>query len=609
MLAPFIPPQHSSARQAVYIRVLATTDLHGHLLPYDYIKDRPTQGGGLAGLARLIAEARAQAASAGVPVVLLDNGDTFQGTPLASYLADRNVTPDHPIVAALNHLAYDAIGLGNHDLDHGLPYLKALARALNMPILNSNLHGNDIAPLRQSLLVPLDIGPEAPAPLTLGVLSLLPEQSAAWQSQHLSAQTTLEPPSAAVSTYAADLRKAGADLVIVLAHLGVGHADHPTPAGQAAHAVASTGQIDALVLGHTHRRLPSGEYAGRNGVDLQQSTLGGIPTVMAGHTGSDLGVIDLALGHDADRGWYVAGHRCTLRPNGANVIPDPTISEISAPTHKAVRAALSAPVATLPHDMHSYFSLVAPAPTQRLVARAQELLVTRALAGTTLAELPVLSAAAAFGAGGRDGPENYIFVPKGAVLKRHIAGLNIFANQTIGIRITGSELKAWLEHAALIFNTLQLGGGPQLLADPNIPAFQFDTIYGLETQIDPTAKPYNRIRQLHYDGRPVVPEQQFILATNQFRSAGGGGYPAIPPDRVVVRSPSSLEEAIIATLQTSSPQTYDSPPPWQFAPLGGIEAIFMSHSDALNYLADISHLSPRLSGTTPEGFIRLSVHL
>ena len=69
--------------RSVHIKLLATTDLYGHLLPHDCIKDQPTQGGGLAGLARLIFEARSQAKAKQMPVVLLDNGDTFQGTPLA----------------------------------------------------------------------------------------------------------------------------------------------------------------------------------------------------------------------------------------------------------------------------------------------------------------------------------------------------------------------------------------------------------------------------------------------------------------------------------------------------------------------------------------------
>ena len=184
------PPNSNEMRHRTQIRLLATTDLHGHLLPHDYIKDQPTQGGGLAGLARLIGEARVQATEAQIPVVLFDNGDTFQGTPLATALAECPVGPDHPIVAALNYLEYDAVGLGNHDLDHGLAYLKAVAAELNMPMLNSNFRNIDISPLNYSMLLPVEPSDPSEPSLTLGVLSVLPVQSAAWQRHNLGPSTT-----------------------------------------------------------------------------------------------------------------------------------------------------------------------------------------------------------------------------------------------------------------------------------------------------------------------------------------------------------------------------------------------------------------------------------
>ncbi|MEH6645143.1 5'-nucleotidase C-terminal domain-containing protein [Sulfitobacter sp.] len=590
---------------------MATTDLHGHILPYDYIKDRPTQGGGLAGLATLMAEARAQAEAEGVPVVLLDNGDTFQGTPLASYLAEETVQPDHPIVSALNYLNYDAVGLGNHDLDHGLPYLKAVARALKMPMLNSNLRGNDIHPMQQSLLLPVDIGPNAPAPLTIGVLSVLPEQSVAWHSHHLSPQTTLNPPCATIRTAANDLRQAGADLIVVLAHLGVGQLDSPHPAVRAAHAIVPEGQIDAMILGHTHRRFPSLDYDGREGVDLRRSTVGDVPTVMPGHAGSDLGMIDLDLGYDAVQGWHVVGYRSVLVSNSGTDSPthSAAIETLAATKHIEVRAALGAPVGSTNKNLHSYFSLVAPASTQLLLARAQLGLVSGALAGTLYEGVPVLSAVAAHSAGGRDGPDNFMFIPKGTVLKRHIAGMNLFANQTVAIRITGAELKDWLEHSALLFNALQANQPGQTLVNPDIPAFQFDTIFGLHVQIDPTAPHYARITEMNFENAPVHPEQEFILATNQFRVAGGGGYPLRDPERIVARSEASLQDAIINILRNSGPLPYAGPPPWRFEPLGGIEAVFHTHPDALNSLEEIAHLIPRFIEQTPQGFVALSVTL
>ncbi|WP_299413153.1 5'-nucleotidase C-terminal domain-containing protein [uncultured Sulfitobacter sp.] len=596
-------------RNIARLRILATTDLHGHLLPHDYITDRPTQGGGLAGLARLINEARAQAQADDTPTLLFDNGDTFQGTPLASHLAQQEVDRNHPIIAALNLLKYDALGLGNHDLDHGLTYLKSVASALDMPILNSNLRDVDLRPLRDSLLIQVPVGTDALAPLTVGVLSVLPMQSAAWNSDHLGAQASIQIPAECIADRADSLRAAGADLVVTLAHMGVGHQDRSDSDGQAAQALATGGHIDALILGHTHRHLPAPDYAEREGVDIHNSTLSGVPAVMAGHAGSNLAVMDLDLKYDLSRGWQVVGHNCALRPNGANVIPDPAISALAAPQHAAVRGGLRAPVATATQDMHSYFSLAAPARTQYLTARAHYLIAQKSLTGRPEAAQPLLAAAAAHGAGGRDGLGNYLCIPEGPVLRRHIAGLVPFANRVVVVSMSAIELHQWLEHGALVFNKLAPDTPHQMLVNEEIPAFQFDTIYGLEYTINPAAPPLKRISDMTYQGAPLDPDQVFNLATTRFRIAGGGGYTPIPDARIVTTSRMSLHEAMLEVLATPEADPWKGQIPWRFQSLENTSAILLTHPDALDCLAGIAHLRPRLLGSTPDGFIKLSITL
>ncbi len=588
---------------------MATTDLHGHLLPHDYIKDQPTQGGGLAGLASLIADARAEAAAAQSGTLLLDNGDTFQGTPLATHLAKHPVTPDHPIISSLNYLEYDALGVGNHDLDHGLPYLQAVAGHLKMPLLSSNLTGITLGAIRHSALLPIALPAGVPAPLTIGILSILPEQTAVWHGHHLGATTGQEDPAKAVTTTAAQLRAAGADLVIVLAHMGVGSPEDGPRQDRAGLALTASGPIDALILGHTHRRLPSADFARRAGVDLNQSTVAGVPTVMAGHNGSDLAVMDLNLEYRDGDGWKITGHHCALRRNGPGTPQDPNILARVSETHRSVTSQLATPVAETTERLHSYFSLVAPAPTQRLAARTLHRLVRDALQGTAHADVPVLAAVAAYSTGGREGPGNYINIPQGAVMQRHIAGLTPYADQTLGIHVTGAELMAWLEHAAVLFNTLEAEQNDQPLINSDIPGFQFDTIFGVNYVIDPSGQPYQRIKSLTWQDQPVREDHVFILATNQFRVAGGGGYRPSPPDRVIVRATAPLEPAMIATLTRSDPDPWPAAAPWRFASLGGIQALINSEPGAAECLDDIAHLDPQPQGTTAEGFTSLRITL
>lgn len=97
------------------LRILATSDLHMQMTCFDYVNDRPNTGGSLAKLATLIKKARREADEAGAACLLLDNGDTFQGTPMADLLARDEIHGPHPMVQAMNALHYDAGGLGNHD--------------------------------------------------------------------------------------------------------------------------------------------------------------------------------------------------------------------------------------------------------------------------------------------------------------------------------------------------------------------------------------------------------------------------------------------------------------------------------------------------------------
>jgi len=591
------------------LRILATTDLHMHLRGYNYVTDRSKPGQGLAGLATLINHARAEAKAFNRTCILVDNGDTWQGTPTADLLAQRAVTQEHPLITSLNAMQFDVIGLGNHDLDYGLSYTRQIAQRLEMPVLSSNLHGDLQAEIAPAALLDLAL-PDAeggpPRRVTLGVLSVVPASTAIWNDSQLNGQADVEDPIACLRKAVPALRSLGADLVLVLAHMGFEGVQTNCPGSdKGALALANIPGVDAIIGGHTHRRFPGPDHAGTANIDVQNGTIGPIPAAMPGHAGSDLAVLDLDLACDAHGRWRVRAHQSTLRPHLPKTRPDPRIVALSARAHQATVDYLGEEIGKTDHVLHSYFSFVQPTGTAALVARAKARVVRAGLIGTVDAELPLLAAVSAHDAGGRSGPDNYLHIPKGRVLRRHLAGLCPYPNQICALRVTGAELHCWLEHSALIY----AAPDTEMLLNPDVPGFNFDTIYGLNYMIDPSLPTGTRIRDLTYAGDQVREDQMFILATNQFRVAGGGGLPRLSFDRIVLRSPVNQQDALIRALAASDKWIWEDEQPWRLARTVRRKAVVETSPEALCYLDEIHQFAPEVLEQTDAGFIRLALML
>lgn len=602
------PPAKAAAPAEARLRILATTDLHMQIVGHDYVRDRSVGHHGLAGIATLIRTARQEATAKNAACVLLDNGDLLHGSAMGNQLAQMPVTPAHPLVACLNYLGYDALGLGNHDLDHGLPYLRAVAGALDMPLISSNLHLTEPGPLRRWSIVscPLPaVNGQPMAPLQIGLLSVLPSKTAIWNRDVLEDGARVTCPLESLRSAAPLLRAGGADLVVLLAHMGIAH-EGETLTEDDVCAMAEVDGIDAVITGHTHRRFPGLDHPARSGVDTQAGTLSQRPAAMPGFGGSDLAVLDLALERDPRGHWTVARHESRLRRNTAHTLADPVVLSAARESHMKVRRHLEEVVGHTKTALHNFFSLAAPTAIDALSARAQATVIREGVRGTPESKLPILSATAAHTAGGLGGPGHFLHIPPGPVQRRHIAGLIPYRNEVWALRVSGADLRRWLETAAEVFAPLGAAIGP--LVDPSRPPFHFDTIHGVTYNIDPRRPRGDRITALTWQEAPVQPKQVFLLATNQFRAAGGGGFDCAPKTAVALRSPLPLAEALIAAITDPCEHLWSDAPPWRFD-ASGASAILQTTPEALPYLEDIAHLSPAPCGMTASGFANIRLHL
>jgi 2',3'-cyclic-nucleotide 2'-phosphodiesterase / 3'-nucleotidase len=620
----------SAGAGLVHLRLIETTDLHLHLMPWDYYADRPQAGIGLAGAAAAIARARAE-----VPNTLLfDNGDFLQGTPLGDWLAqERGLAKAqiHPAIAAMNALGYDAITLGNHEFNYGLDFLLRSLEGLACPVVSANLAlALGSSPQRDRHLVPpwtiLDrqvIDDQGRShPIRIGVIGFAPPQIAIWDHHllhnRLHTRDILESARALVP----ELRAAGADVVLALAHTGIGAPRHSDGMENAAVPLARLAGIDALMTGHNHLLFPSPLFDGLPDIDARAGTIAGKPAVMGGCFGAQIGLIDLALRREGGA-WQVLGARSQVRPVAPPNAPteaeaEAAVSAVVAGAHSGALAAVRRPIGRMQAPLHSYFAHLGRTEALALVAQAQAAHARAALAGTEHAGLPVLAAAAPFKAGGRMGPEGYTDVPAGPVALRHVADLYAFPNAAAAVRLTGAEVIEWLERAAAAWNRIAPGSTETPLRNPAVPGYHFEVIEPLDVLydltrparydeagrlVDPEA---HRVVRVLLDGAPLDPAAEFVMATNSYRLGGAGNY--LGPEARVVMNP---REAVRDVLRAHLAAGHPTAPRGRlgFVPIPGTTALYETGPGGLAHLGEIAGFRPETRGSTRSGFVRLRVDM
>jgi 2',3'-cyclic-nucleotide 2'-phosphodiesterase/3'-nucleotidase len=640
LLNPHPFSTRATARQA-HLRIMETTDLHMHVFPYNYYTDRPDDSVGLARTATHIAHIRAEAEN----TLLIDNGDFLQGNPMGDYIAyERGMKEGdlHPIIQAMNTLGFDASTLGNHEFNYGLSFLMKSLAGANFPIISANVITRMAAhPTGDKTLVPPYVilnrqvtdGAGATHPIRIGLIGFVPPQIMNWDRRHLEGSVQTRDIIETARAYIPQMKEQGADIILALSHSGIGAARHREGMENASVPLAELDGIDALLTGHSHLVFPSPDFSGHAAVDAALGTIHGKPAVMGGFWGSDLGLIDLLLENEGGS-WRVITHEVATRKI-ARRNPDQTLAPLvdSQPTvlaavqaeHDATLAYVRRPVGRTTAPLHSYFALVADDPSVQIVADAQRHYIADMLQGTEHAALPILSATAPFKAGGRAGPDNYTDVPVGNVAIKHVADLYLYPNTIRAVKITGAQLRLWLERAAGIYNQITPGTQDQPLLNPAFPSYHFDMIDGVRYQIDltqpsrfdPKGRDLNpdacRIINLTYLGQPVRDDMEFIVATNSYRAGGGGDFPGAEGDTIIFEGPDTNRDILIRYIMEQGEISPVARGNWTFAPLPGTSVIFDTGPGAAKYADQITttRITPKGlgAGQSVGGFARFRIIL
>lgn len=627
----------SNGQRTVHLRIVETTDLHLHLLPYDYYADRPTKGIGLVNAARLIETARREAPNC----LLFDNGDFLQGTPMGDVVAhERGLKKGdtHPVIAAMNTLKFDAITLGNHEFNYGLDFLTTTLDGAEFPVVSSNLATRLGAAPRQdqTLVKPYvlldrivrdDKGETHK--IKVGVIGFAPPQIIDWDAHALKGHLFSRDIVKAARAWVPEMLEAGADLIVALAHTGIGAARHSSGMENAGVPLARVAGIDALLTGHSHLVFPSPVFDHLPDVDIKAGTIAGKPAVMSGCWGSHIGVIDLLLTRDAGK-WTVLGTRSETRSVSQSEGEDhhehaerqaDTVARAVATAHAETLEAIRRPVGQTDCALHSYFTHLGVNASLRIVAHAQADYVRRQLATTNAANLPILSAVAPFKAGGRGGPEGYTDVPAGPLALRHISDLYAFPNAIAALKIRGAEVIEWLERSAAAFNRIRPGSTGTPLRNSDVPGYNFEVIEPLHVVYD-LSQPArydaqgelidaeaHRVVSVEFDGEPLDPNAYFILCTNTYRAGGAGRFAGADVANTIMSDAKVMRDILhqfVARKQRICAKTGGS---LRFKALPETSVLYETGPAAREYLGEIAPFSPELRGLTRAGFLRLKLDM
>lgn len=305
-----------SSEATIHLRILETTDLHAHLVNYDYYQSKVDHRVGLIKTATLIHQARKEVSNS----LLFDDGDHLKGNPLGEFLARiRGIHKGkiHPVYKAFNYLHYDAITIGNHEFNYGLAFIHSALRGLNIPVVNANVYSvkKNKPYFKPYIILKRNMVDEVgnQHELKIGVIGFMPTQIMKWDKANLEGKLFARPIVEAAKEFVPIMKEEGADIIIALAHTGISSESYSPDTENAVYYLTLLPGIDAILAGHSHSVFPGPVYAHLPNTHVESGLINGKPVVMAGAFGSRLGIIDLDIRKIAGK-WKVIKGISATRP-------------------------------------------------------------------------------------------------------------------------------------------------------------------------------------------------------------------------------------------------------------------------------------------------------
>ncbi len=499
------------AAQSVDIVIASTTDVHGRVRGWDYYADTAETTRGLARAATIVDSARK--ANPG-RVILVDAGDFLQGNPFTYVAARVDTTVPSAVVAAMNAMHYDAVAVGNHEFNYGIPTLRRETSTATFALLAANATGGKSSlPWRAWTMIER-------AGVKIAVIGATTPGSMMWDAANLhTANITIGAIAPAVAKAVAEARASGAAAVVVVAHAGISGASAndtvfvaslggENPMAKVAHEVPG---IDVVVFGHTHR-------------EVADTMISGVLFTQPRNWAGSVSLAHVRL-ERADGTWRTTGKRASIVRTAGHA-EDAAVVAVSERGHESARKFASTVIGTTDVAWNSDSARVIDTPIMDFMAETM-----RRASGADLASVSTFS--------------TDVRIPAGPITVAKIAQLYPYENTLRAVRLTGEALRAFLERSAMYFRVTGDGANARVSPDPSIPGYNYEIVTGVDYQIDLSKQPGARITGLTYKGKPVRDDDSFTIALSNYRAEGSGGYAMVRGAPVVYDRQEDIRQLLI----------------------------------------------------------------
>lgn len=466
----------AATSDVIDLQLLATSDLHGRFVPYDYAINAEDTSGSLAQVATVVKNLRSQNPN----TILVDCGDTIQDNS-----ADLFFKEDvHPMIAGMNELGYDTVTLGNHEFNYGVDVLKKVMKASKAKVLGGNVYNPDTSELAEKYTIIEKNG------VKVAIIGMVTPNITRWDAANLKGYTVTDPVEETKKVIAKIKDKA--DVMIAAVHMSE-TSEYGVKNSGAIELAHACPEIDVIVAAHEHKAVEGVYY-------------NNILTVENKNGGQTVAKVDIKLTKGSN-GRYKVTNRTSKLINTKEYPADPYMVSALANYDQMAKKDANEVIGKLVGG-----DLVPPAEINGICqAQLQETplinLINQVQMYYTGAEV---SAAACFNTAAN--------MKAGNIRKCDTALIYKYANTLYKLEMTGSQLKKFMEWSASYYNTYQ-EGDLTISFNPNIRVYSYDMFSGVNYTVNVAKEPGNRIENLtRANGTPIKDTDKIIVAVNNYRA-------------------------------------------------------------------------------------------